>query len=378
MKLVRLLGIIGVLALLVGGCSNKGSKIVAKVGDKEITVGEVERTFERAQKDFAFLGEDLEAKKQFLQEVINKELLAQEARSRDLDKDDRVARTHKKARRQLLLSKLYEDEIVKKTKVTDRDIQEELEKLEEERFIYQIKVPTEDEAQEIVELLEEGANFQELARDRSVLPSAEGGGLDGWGWRGKYATPFEEAAFSIEVGGFSGVVKTAAGYHVIHVSDVRTTDLGTVEENRARLEEKVQENKYKARERQFMESLKSKYDLKFHDENISFLYEKISEQGDPSGSPYLPKFLGLGDENKVLVDYDGGEVTIADYIKRFTDDPPMFRMTVQSVEHLTSLVNGIAIDRLLDMEVERRGYLRKDGVEDQLNRKLEELMVTAL
>jgi len=378
MKAVRWLALVPMLLALVSGCSNKGSKVVAKVGEKEITVREVEDAYRRAADRFAYLGDDLDAKREFLNEVINKELLGMEARSRGLDKDDRVRVQYEKAKRQLLLSNLYEDEVLKKVKVTRKDLKEELDKLEEERYIYQIKVPTEEEAREIVDSLKHGADFEALARERSVLPTADQGGLDGWGWRGKYATPFEEAAFSLKPGEFSDVVKTVAGYHVIKVTDIRKVDLGTVEENKARLEKAIRERKEKERQHQYLESLIDKYQVKFSDDNIAFLFQKVSEERDPNGSPYLPKFMGLGDQKKVLVSYDGGEVTIADYIKKFTEKPPLFKTEVRDEGHMRSLVNGIITDRLLDIEAEKRGYIRRKEIKDRLDRKLEEIMVSTL
>ena len=68
---------------------------------------------------------------------------------------------------------------------------------------------------EIKAQLDSGADFAQLARQQSDCPSGrEGGDLGPFG-RGQMVAPFEQAAFSMQVGGTSGIVETDFGYHVI-------------------------------------------------------------------------------------------------------------------------------------------------------------------
>jgi peptidyl-prolyl cis-trans isomerase C len=76
-----------------------------------------------------------------------------------------------------------------------------------------------ERAEDIKQELEEGADFAELAQDRSDGPSASRGGSLGTFGRGQMVPPFEEEAFSLEVGEISDVVQTQFGFHVIQVTD---------------------------------------------------------------------------------------------------------------------------------------------------------------
>lgn len=83
-----------------------------------------------------------------------------------------------------------------------------------------ILVETKQDAEEIVELLAAGADFQGLARDRSLdTYSAQAGGDLGYFARGAMVVEFEQAAFSMAVGETSGIVKSQFGYHILQVTD---------------------------------------------------------------------------------------------------------------------------------------------------------------
>jgi len=82
-----------------------------------------------------------------------------------------------------------------------------------------ILVDTEEEAEEILAELNDGADFAELARERSTCPSASSGGDLDWFGRGAMVPAFDEAAFGLNVGEMSGIVATEFGYHIILLTD---------------------------------------------------------------------------------------------------------------------------------------------------------------
>ncbi len=84
-----------------------------------------------------------------------------------------------------------------------------------------ILLETEEEAQKVIEELKAGADFAELAKQKSIEPAAKttGGDLNYFS-RGEMIAEFEQAAFSQEKGVISEKpVKTSFGYHVILVED---------------------------------------------------------------------------------------------------------------------------------------------------------------
>jgi peptidyl-prolyl cis-trans isomerase C len=85
-----------------------------------------------------------------------------------------------------------------------------------------ILVEKEDEAKAAVERLKKGEDFAKLAGELSKDPGSgkEGGDL-GWFEKDRMVPEFAEAAFKLEKGGLSEIVKTQFGFHIIKVEDKR-------------------------------------------------------------------------------------------------------------------------------------------------------------
>ncbi len=80
-----------------------------------------------------------------------------------------------------------------------------------------------------------GADFAELARQRSMGPSASRGGDLGFFPRGRMVQPFDDMAFGMAPGEVSGPVRTAFGWHVILVSDRKPARTKAYEEVRGEI-----------------------------------------------------------------------------------------------------------------------------------------------
>jgi len=70
-------------------------------------------------------------------------------------------------------------------------------------------------AEEVLSKLQNGENFEDLAKQYSEDVTGSSGGDLGYFGKGEMVKEFEDAAFALEVGQTSGIIKTQYGYHII-------------------------------------------------------------------------------------------------------------------------------------------------------------------
>jgi peptidyl-prolyl cis-trans isomerase C len=161
------------------------------------------------------------------EELVNREILAQAATKRGLDKNPDVAAQMDMARQAVLIRALFEAE-AKKNPITDADLQKQYEQFKgsmgtNEYKVRHILVDKEDDAKQIIADLGKGGDFAKLAKEKSKDPGSKenGGDLD-WGPSARYVKPFADAVTTQQKGKVSAApVKSDFGYHVIIVDDVR-------------------------------------------------------------------------------------------------------------------------------------------------------------
>lgn len=173
-----------------------------------------------------------------LEELVNRELLYQQAISEGLDDDPAFLAALESFRKAGLSSMLIDRAVKKGVEITDAEIKDFYEN-NKDNFVVpgkahaaHILLKTEKEARGILERLEKGADFAKLARERSIDDNTRDAGGDlGFFPSGQMVAEFDQAVFSLEPGGLSGPVKTEFGYHIIKLIEKTApeeVDLDTV------------------------------------------------------------------------------------------------------------------------------------------------------
>ena len=81
-----------------------------------------------------------------------------------------------------------------------------------------ILVATQEECEDIKRQIENGADFAELAKERSQCPSGQQGGDLGEFSSGQMVKEFDQIVFTEEIGKVHGPVQTQFGYHLIEIT----------------------------------------------------------------------------------------------------------------------------------------------------------------
>lgn len=159
-----------------------------------------------------------------------------------------------------LISKHYEEkkaEYVEQEQVQARHILVKV----EEGAAKEVLDAAEKKIKDIQEKLkkEKGKNFETLAKEMSDCPSKEKGGDLGWFTKGRMVKEFEDAAFKLEKGQMSDIVKTQFGYHIIMFVDKKAGKQLTLEEAKENISKKIKHQEITKNLQEYYKKLKEKY-----------------------------------------------------------------------------------------------------------------------
>jgi len=180
------------------------------------------------------------------------QIVQQTALSQDYEGDlpTRITLALENERRQLIAG-----EVIEKAMAQDVS-QEELQAAYDEAYTdaepteefsaSHILVETEEDAKAVKTELDEGADFAELAKEKSTGPSGPAGGTLGWFGPGMMVPAFETAVAELEVGAVSEPVETQFGWHVIKLDEKRQKEAPALDEVKDELETQVRQVKAQA------------------------------------------------------------------------------------------------------------------------------------
>jgi peptidyl-prolyl cis-trans isomerase D len=111
-------------------------------------------------------------------------------------------------------------------------------------------------AEGLLKQLRGGADFAALAKANSDDPgSKDSGGELGFFTRGRMVPEFEKAAFALQPGQISDLVKTSFGYHIIQVEEKQTAHTKPLSEVRSQIVPILQQQRIGAAEQQYADQL---------------------------------------------------------------------------------------------------------------------------
>lgn len=189
-----------------------------------------------------------EQREQFREEVADLYLLAEEAEEAGLDEEPEVAAQIKLQRMSTLASALAGN-YLEENPPTEAELRAEYSAQvagyqSQQYKARHILVETEDEAKAVIAQLDEGADFAELAKEKSTGPSGPNGGDLEWFPASAMVKPFSDAVVALEDGSYtSEPVQTQFGWHVILREDSRETEAPSFEEVEERLRPVVEQKK---------------------------------------------------------------------------------------------------------------------------------------
>jgi peptidyl-prolyl cis-trans isomerase C len=231
---------------------------IAIVNGKAVPKARVDLIIKQAQRAGQQLGPEVQ--QQARDQVVLREIFAQEAERRGIAGTTDFQDQMKLARETLLIRELFED-FKRKNPVSDADAKVEYDKFKAQAAGTEYKakhilVEKEDEAKALIAQLKGGAKFEDLAKK-----SSKGGDLD-FAKPDSYVPEFGKAMAALKKGEMTDApVKTQFGWHIIRLEDTREAPFPPFDEVKGQIKQRLEQVKVQ----QYQEDLrtKAKTDYKF-------------------------------------------------------------------------------------------------------------------
>ena len=177
----RKLSILASLALIqCGSPSDVADNVAARVGDKEITREDLTRFAAETPALLRSEATGIDAAKDYLQTLIDMELMLVEARAKGLDKEAQFTAQWEQEQQHRIVKEYIDRHVLPESQPSEQEVREQFAKSKWSRLLKlaHIRVATQEQAQRVVQELEQGRPFAEVAAERSVnQTTAANGGL---------------------------------------------------------------------------------------------------------------------------------------------------------------------------------------------------------
>jgi peptidyl-prolyl cis-trans isomerase C len=393
---------ITVLVLAVASCSKREDRIVARVGNDVITLGQFEQEFRTPEERDSVAQMTLEQRKEYLNRLIDRRLQLLDAYELGLDKTPEVAARIQTMERRLVYRRLIERDVLSRV-ISDKQIRDEYDHMDREVRARQILLrvgsysnggsekEVADRAWQIYRELKSGADFDSLLQryteDEKTKP--RGGDLGYFRW-GRMVEPFQRAAFSLKPGEISRPIRTRFGFHIIKVEDVRPVPRGSFEEERDRIRYRLAsridiKKKIQDAFEEYARNVERKVRLTKKDEGIErfvrlmsqrLLAEKKAEMEDDNYPPGDQFGLFTDDDMAtVLAVWEEDTLTIRDVVAQVRKMPLGQQSLLYDSTSVVSQVEGLLRQRSLLKFAYQQGLDRDPKVVDKMRSFRERLFL---
>ena len=294
-----------ILTVLMGCTVEMGDRVVAQIGDEEITVDQLQEFMDGLPEYAKAEHTGVEEARNHLNTMINIELMIMEAQAADLDESPEFRARMTQARQEKLASTFQDRALEVEEEVEESEVREYAERMGLTRAIRlaDIMVPSRENALAVLRELKNGVPFGQVAKQWSINKKtlAQGGDLGRYTTREQMITPLQDKLFSLALGQVSEPIKIGGHYSIFTVIADSTIELSP--DRKLAIQMGLKEEKKQRARSTLVAELKEKYHLELDREGLALIVEKV--RGGTS-------FAAEAERNIVLYRYDGGEITAQD------------------------------------------------------------------
>jgi len=345
------------------GCSGSDNPTLATVNRYEIKKSEFERLYPPNAPQMASAQAEYDQRHMVLDSLIVTRLLIQAAYENGIDKSQELARAVLDNREKFLISTLYNNEIIGKSKPSEAEIRDFFNHLDYKINVKQIIVDNEDTAKMVFERLNSGEPFEKLAVAYSIAPTAkrDQGNLGFITW-GSLPDEAQKAAWSMEVGETSPPIKTYIGWYIIRVTDrTPNNEERSYDELKESLRQMITGRNSHRRTFEYLESLKKQFDIKVDTATCNYLMHKRQTMYPEQLLKTLPRNdfdleqLDRNEKELPIATWNGGHMTVMQYLTQAAVYPPRVKPDLDDYDSLAAMIFQLKRDEILILEAHNKG-----------------------
>ena len=220
--------------------------VLALVNGRQITQSEFDIRWSELADATRARYEKEGGKRRFLDELITRELLMQEARKKGLDQDEAIRDRTQRYKEQLILDELLKDTIKAKIELSKEELDAYYEKHARELLtplkvsVSQMLLANFPAAKDLEKQVNQGGDFAKFAQRYSIDGKTRANGGDLGPYRKGLVIPeVDEVIHTLKPGMVSAPIKTDAGYYLVKIvpldKEIIQADLATRERLRQEL-----------------------------------------------------------------------------------------------------------------------------------------------
>lgn len=261
--------------------------VLAEISGEKITVADFVAELESLPPYLRNRYKTSRAKEKLLEQMVTRRLLYKQALKEKVDQDPEFKRELEDDRVKRITRRLLDKHVPRKQDVTEEEMQKYYDEHPDEfstpeqiraRHIL-IKVSANAPENEVAEArtkiegilrqVRDGSDFAQVARDTSEGPTRSKGGDLGFFPRGRMDKAFEDAAFALEVGQISDIVRSRFGFHVIKLEEKKAPEEKKYDEVKAQIKRKLRPMKQQDTYQSFIDGLKSEFKVTVYNDRLS-------------------------------------------------------------------------------------------------------------
>ena len=279
-----------VTTALAAGCTEplQEEPVVAMINGRAITQPEFDVRWNELSQATRARYEKEGGKRRFLDELIMRELLMQEARRQGLDQSDEIREKTQRYKEQLILDEVLKDRIKTKVEVSKEEVDAYFLKHADQLLAnpkVQVSVmvlPNVYAAKDLKRQVEAGGNFAKFAMRYSIdeKSRAKGGDLGPYR-KGMLEPELDEVIQTLRPGVISEPMKTERGYYLIKVSPLEPEILQADQATRERLRQELLAEKRRKRLDDMFSELKAGATIRLADASRYVTDETVQTRSTP-------------------------------------------------------------------------------------------------